>query len=217
MGPKKGPAANRNAASKHAKGSWLLFLDDDCLTDEKWLETIILNINESSNLIRAFEGSVHADRQYNSDLGYCPVNYSGGCFWSANIAIKTELFLKIGGFDENYPIAANEDQDIYLRLLNETSIPFLPKWIVYHPIIKRTFIEDLKRVSKVQASWTYHVSKHYPQNFRILQLLTHCYKSNLKELLKGIHNSNFSQISLNLYCILLGTFNYIKSYYKYSK
>ncbi len=32
-GPKRGPAANRNNGAKHAKGEWLIFIDDDCIPE----------------------------------------------------------------------------------------------------------------------------------------------------------------------------------------
>jgi glycosyltransferase involved in cell wall biosynthesis len=36
-GPRRGPAANRNHGAENAQGDWLLFLDDDCIPDPKWV------------------------------------------------------------------------------------------------------------------------------------------------------------------------------------
>ena len=37
-GPRRGPAANRNAGARVARGEWLVFTDDDCLPEFGWLE-----------------------------------------------------------------------------------------------------------------------------------------------------------------------------------
>ena len=37
-GPQEGPAANRNFAVTQAKGTWLVFTDDDCLPELGWLK-----------------------------------------------------------------------------------------------------------------------------------------------------------------------------------
>src|SRR5580704_4187860 len=38
QGPRRGPAANRNFGASQATGTWLLFLDDDCVPGPGWLE-----------------------------------------------------------------------------------------------------------------------------------------------------------------------------------
>src|ERR1700758_5320476 len=40
QGPLRGPAANRNHASRYATGDWLAFVDDDCIPDPGWLNGI---------------------------------------------------------------------------------------------------------------------------------------------------------------------------------
>ena len=37
-GKKIGPAGNRNAGAARAKGEWIVFVDDDCIAQENYLE-----------------------------------------------------------------------------------------------------------------------------------------------------------------------------------
>jgi GT2 family glycosyltransferase len=134
-GPKKGPAANRNNGAKNASGEWLIFIDDDCIPDQNLLSEYLSGINKNPGCL-AFEGAIYPndEKLLKKDMAECPVNTSGGYFWSANICIHANLFKEVGGFDENYLIAAQEDQDIYLRILPRTNVFFLNKCIVIHPV-----------------------------------------------------------------------------------
>ena len=60
-GPGRGPASNRNNGAKHAKGEWLVFLDDDCVPDRNILSAYLAAIN-SYPLANVFEGRISADR-----------------------------------------------------------------------------------------------------------------------------------------------------------
>ncbi len=62
-----------------------------------------------------------------------PINIKGGKFWSCNIAIKKNIFLEIKGFDENFPYAAMEDVDFYLRVKSKSEVFFIRNAFVIHP------------------------------------------------------------------------------------
>src|SRR5436309_24571 len=61
QGCNKGPAANRNNGAKHAKGDWLIFIDDDCIPDDEVIKTYKEAITAFAG-IRVFEGYVTVDR-----------------------------------------------------------------------------------------------------------------------------------------------------------
>jgi GT2 family glycosyltransferase len=133
QGPRRGPAANRNFGATQANGTWLLFLDDDCVPGPGWLEAYAVGINRFSES-SVFEGKTVAPGPKLRADHESPLNLTGGLLWSCNFGVKRQLFLQLGGFDENFPFPAMEDMDLQLRLseLGYTSI-FLSEACVEHP------------------------------------------------------------------------------------
>lgn len=156
-GPGQGPAANRNNGARLARGEWLAFTDDDCLPEPGWLEAYGRVANGGAS---AMEGAIHPLGDICGDLVECPVNTTGNCFWSANIALKRDIFFQLGGFDENYPIAAHEDQDMKMRAEKVTPIPFVADSIVRHPIRQLTFFSVFRRLPSRIRNYSTHVFKH---------------------------------------------------------
>lgn len=132
-GPRRGPAANRNAGAARAKGDVLVFLDDDCLPQPSLLS--IYAAEFASGELRAAEGRIAADRPFKRMDEESPLNEFGGCFWSCNIAIRRDFFVSIGRFDERFPAAAMEDVELRERILQSgTKIAFLREALVVHPV-----------------------------------------------------------------------------------
>lgn len=161
-GPQRGPAANRNNGASLAKGEWLIFIDDDCLPDANLLKAYTAAIEEYPEA-GAFEGCILPDdwNKLKKDMAECPVNTTGNCFWSANIVIRADLFRQIGGFDEQFLIAAQEDQDIYLRLKKLAKIVFVKDAIVVHPVRIAQITEKIKRMPAGFANWEKYYNKHF--------------------------------------------------------
>ncbi len=152
-GPKKGPAANRNNGVKFSKGNWLVFTDDDCVSAAQWLWEYAEAIQQNPK-IEAFEGAILPDNRelLKSDMSECPVNTIGGCFWTANVMIRKDFFLSIGGFDEAFKIAANEDQEIYLRIRKSTVTAFVEKAIVIHPVKRINLYRKISMLPQSERS-----------------------------------------------------------------
>jgi glycosyltransferase involved in cell wall biosynthesis len=136
-GPRRGPAANRNAGAGMARGDWLVFTDDDCLPEAGWLASYAAAIQATPSAA-ALEGAILPTEPIDRLSARCPVNLSGGRFWSANIAVRRALFLRIGGFSPLFPYPASEDQDLYYRLQGVTAIPFVAAARVKHPVTRPT-------------------------------------------------------------------------------
>lgn len=130
LGPKRGAASNRNSGAKIAKGSWLVFIDDDCIADPKLLKAYEERIGESEVL----EGKVSAERERVSLLDAAPINETGGYLWSCNMAIEKKLFNELEGFCELFPYPAMEDIEFRCRLKKRGISPlFVPSAKVTHP------------------------------------------------------------------------------------
>ena len=144
-GPQKGPASNRNNGAGIALGNWLVFTDDDCLPKEDWLNKYFRAIQDNPNT-EAFEGAIFPTNPYelaSKDLVACPVNTTGGNFWSANIMVSTNLYFLVKGFDEDYFLAAQEDQQFKIDVEKQTAIVFLKNCIVFHPIKKLSLSKEI--------------------------------------------------------------------------
>ncbi|MEI6331093.1 MAG: glycosyltransferase family A protein [Pseudanabaena sp. ELA645] len=203
-GLRKGPAANRNNGAKYAQGEWLAFTDDDCIPDAQWLAAYAESIKGTA---LALEGAIHPLGDLEQDFAECPVNLTGGCFWSANIAVARLLFDKVGGFDPNYPLAAHEDQDLKLRLEPITNVLFVSDAIVFHPIRFISFNNFLKQQPKRCYAFAYHARKN--QNIlgykNALQLLISQYKFHLISLKQNVLTKNRCYKSiLSIYMLLIG-------------
>ena len=144
-GPKRGPASNRNNGAKHAKGDWLLFLDDDVTPDSTIINNYLSVLNQHPK-IKVFEGYVNADRPRQRFDEESPINTSGGNLWSCNFLIERELFFDLNGFDETFPYAAMEDIDFHQRIKNRAlTIHFVEKCKVIHPWRRVVAFKTIKK------------------------------------------------------------------------
>src|ERR1035441_5516168 len=136
QGPRRGPAANRNCGAAHRAADLLVFLDDDCIPDQN-LIAVYQDAALKNPDIGVFEGRISAEGEASSFADSAPINETGGYLWSCNFAIRRELFLTIGGFDDRYPFAAMEDVDLHLRVKRHSRVLFLPDARVWHGFEQR--------------------------------------------------------------------------------
>ena len=107
-GPRKGPAANRNQAARKAKGTWLIFIDDDTEPEPTFLESYHAMAQTGTH--KVLEGRLACPDKRNSPFYRMPENLQGGLFTSGNIAFEKETFEQLGGFDED--LVVMEDLEI---------------------------------------------------------------------------------------------------------
>lgn len=139
----QGPATARNTGVNHAKGKFLAFTDDDCKPAPDWLKTLATRFENAPNcLIGGKTINILSDNTF-SIASQELINYlysyynsnpqQASFFASNNIALSTENFRKIGGFDTTYPRAAAEDREFCDRWLQYgNKMLYAPEVQVYH-------------------------------------------------------------------------------------
>ncbi len=143
-GPMRGPAANRNNGAKYAKGPWLVFADDDCIPDEKWLEAYWGAINRDPET-KVYEGRIYSKKRQQYLDESAPLNESGGFLWSCNMAIERIFFKSINGFDERYLYASMEDVDLRERIIESGfEFNFVKEAAVEHPYRRINWYKSIK-------------------------------------------------------------------------
>jgi GT2 family glycosyltransferase len=129
-GPRRGPAANRNFGTMQTSCEWIAFVDDDCIPGDRWVE----NLKRALSCASLAEGKTVCPDKTGSLFEEAVENDSGGLLWSCNFGIRRDLFMKLGGFDEDFAEAGGEDLEFAWRA-RRSGIPmcFAPEATVYHP------------------------------------------------------------------------------------
>ena len=123
--------AARNRAAREARGEILLFLDDDVVPDRDLIEAHRSNYRDPNiHAVGGFytEPGENATAKTGEEVGWLPLtrleripaNYVervDSPLWpSCNGSIRREVYLKIGGMDENFRYTLYDDTDLSLRL-----------------------------------------------------------------------------------------------------
>ncbi len=148
-----GPAVGRNRGAGVARGKYLVFLDNDTRVDPGWLAefTSVFENDLSVGAAQAKLLRMDTDNLYDcagdylGPLGFLIERSRGkkdtGQFdfiadilsaKSAASVIRTDLFRKLGGFDEDYYMYLEETDLSWRVWLAGLRVVFIPKAIVYH-------------------------------------------------------------------------------------
>ncbi len=137
----QGPAAARNIGAKEAKGEIILFTDSDCVPSDNWIEEMIRPFEEPE--VMAVKGA-YRNRQKSIMARFAQLEFeerfemlkrakSIDMIDTYSAGYRRSIFLQMGGFDTNFPVANNEDTELSYRMskLNYKMV-FNPEAIVYH-------------------------------------------------------------------------------------
>ena len=168
-GPRRGPAANRNAGARVAGGRWLVFADDDVVPARGWLAAYAdAHVEEQG--ARVLEGRTTCVGGFPSPLYHSPVNESGGVLWSCNFAIDAACFAEVGGFDEQFPFPHMEDPDLRERLkARGDAIRWVPAAVVDHPARRQPPGARLGAYREAEVRYLYKHGAPRPVRWRMMQ------------------------------------------------
>lgn len=128
----RGPAAARNAGAKVANGRYLAFTDDDCVVTREWLKELVHTLDRFE--VVGVEGRTVTIGSLCTPLTH-QMESEGRAFVAptCNVAYRRDAFEEIGGFDERFPFAHNEDADLAWRIEALGPIRYAPAALVIHP------------------------------------------------------------------------------------
>lgn len=123
--PHVGPSGARNAGAEKAKGEYLVFTADDCLPAANWLSTLAVRVAAEPD--SAVGGAIingFPDNHYSTashlliEYLYSYYNALPGAaqfFTPNNLAVPTDRYHAIGGFNESFVMATGEDREFCYR------------------------------------------------------------------------------------------------------
>ncbi len=164
--PHNGPAAARNMGAQKAEGELLAFMDDDCVPASNWLKAMATSYQQGRDcMLGGWTVNQLRENPYASAsqllIDYLYEYYNAvpnqSCFiTSTNLAVPTDLFRHVGGFDESFRQAAAEDREFCDRWASlGYEIAMVPEAVVYHshPLGLSTFWDRHFRYG--EGAWQY--------------------------------------------------------------
>lgn len=155
-----GPAAARNHGARAARGSIILFTDDDCVPTSRWVEAMLAPFQDSE--VVAVKGA-YRTRQKELAARFVQIEYEDRYRRMARLpgidfidtysaAYRRSHFLEAEGYDTSFPVACAEDAELSYRMsARGWKMKFAPEAVVYHTH-PNTFARYLKKKYKF-AFW----------------------------------------------------------------
>jgi GT2 family glycosyltransferase len=164
MGKNLGLATAGNEGIRSARGEVLLFIDDDCLAQEDWVECMMSSLQRHPLAAGAIQSPVsnyiklcHNISQFHPFMKRRTEGWAGAIA-GANMGIRRSVLEQLGGFDEKSKVP---DMELMLRArLKGHRVHFTPRAVVIHDPDRTGLATVLKNASE-HASKTILLRKKY--------------------------------------------------------
>ena len=136
-----GPATARNRGANEARGTIILFTDDDCVPTSDWLEAMLKPF-EDADVVGA--KGVYRTNQKSLVARFVQIDYEDRYRLMAahesidfvdtySAAFRRDRFLEMAGYDTSFPLACAEDIELSYRMAARGwKMKFVPNAVVYH-------------------------------------------------------------------------------------
>ena len=213
----QGPATARNKGVSAAQGTIVLFTDSDCIPDYNWIEEMVSPFNDPD--VAGVKGAYKttqtdlaarfAQAEFEDRYDLLKRHPSIDMIDTYSAAFKKDIFLQIGGFDQNFPVANNEDTDLSYRLATAGyKLVFNPEAFVYHSH-PDTFIKYLK-LKFWRGYWRMIVYRRYPNRAvkdsytpAIIKIQTMLMAFSLPLFLLSLFTAHFIYFALLLWAVIM--------------
>jgi GT2 family glycosyltransferase len=157
----RGPAAGRNLGLRHARGSIILFTDDDTVPDPLWVEDACSFLEARPEYV-GVEGPTLSP-EFDHLFEYSVENRRPGAYWTCNVAYRRSALDILGGFSEDFPWPHCEDLDLGFRALELGPVGFSSTMRVFHRPRPAPIREQIERARYTASEVVLH--SRYPDRY----------------------------------------------------
>ncbi|HXA45518.1 MAG TPA: glycosyltransferase, partial [Candidatus Angelobacter sp.] len=155
--------AARNNGARHARGEYLIFMDDDNFAKPHQISTFVQVAQATgadivTSAMDLFTGSAKPEPDQKPKARWIFLGGAAGtgafrnCFGDANACIRREVFLRLGGFTEDYGIT-HEDWEFHARaLLQGCRLETMPEALFFYRVADQSMIRSTSRYANHQRS-----------------------------------------------------------------
>ncbi|MFO0888493.1 MAG: glycosyltransferase [Isosphaeraceae bacterium] len=163
--PNGGLASARNAGIERARGTYILFLDDDDYLEPTAVERLLRAIDEHPGAPWAAGRFCYVDDRGGKSPGRESLHFDSGDIYSrmirecliscpSTVLVRTDVLRNLGLFDES--LRLSEDYDMWLRLARDYPIAATPARVSNY----RTHAQQISR-----TQW----SRHFDHHLRVIK------------------------------------------------
>ncbi|HDY70694.1 MAG TPA: glycosyltransferase [Nitrospirae bacterium] len=165
-----GPATARNKGAEEAKGEIILFTDSDCVPQSNWIEEMTKPFDDPE--VMAVKGGYRTEQrsltarfaqiEFEERFEMLKKSESIDMVDTYSAGFRRSVFLSLGGFDQSFPVANNEDTDFSYKMSDAGhKMVFNPDAVVLH-LNHPDSIWRYARLKFWRGYWRMVVYRRYP-------------------------------------------------------